>query len=60
MKDDWRFEPPKLLIRRSSFGFFATLDYTEARCLKATLSFKLLNNREDPYAQYDLEYSCSF
>lgn len=60
MKDEWRFEPPKLLIRRSSFGFFATIDYSDARSLKANLVFRPLENREEPYDQYDLEYFLAF
>lgn len=60
MKDEWRFEPPKLMIRRSSFGFFATIDYSDARSLKANLVFRPLDDREDPFDRYDLEYFLGF
>lgn len=60
MKDEWRFEAPKLLIRRSSFGFFATIDYSNARSLKANLVFRPLDDREEPYDRYDLEYFLAF
>jgi len=60
MKSDWRFEPPKLLIRRASFGFFATIDYSDARSLKANLVFRPLKDREEPYDKYDLEYFLAF
>lgn len=60
MKPESRFEPPKMLIRRSSFGFFATIDYSNARSLKANLVFRLLDDRDEPFDEYDLEYFLGF
>ncbi|WIV66573.1 Eco57I restriction-modification methylase domain-containing protein [Natrialbaceae archaeon AArc-T1-2] len=60
LKDDWRFEPPKLLIREAGVGFYATVDYTDARCLKSVMSFRPLEDPEEPYDQYDLEYFLGF
>jgi hypothetical protein len=60
MMPESRYKPPKLLIRRNSFGFFATIDYSDARSLKANLVFRLLDDREDPYNKYDLEYFLAF
>ncbi|CDK38908.1 putative type IV restriction endonuclease [Halorubrum sp. AJ67] len=56
LRDDERFEPPKLLIRRTGVGFFATIDYTDARALKANLVFKLREDRDNSFKQYDLEF----
>jgi len=60
LKDDWRFEPPKLLIREAGVGFYATVDYTDARCLKSVMSFRPQEDREEPFDQYDLEYFLGF
>lgn len=60
LKDDFRFDSPKLLIRESSFGFYATVDYTVARCLKAVLSFRPKPDREAPFDRYDVEYFLGF
>lgn len=60
LKDDQRFEPPKLLIRRTGVGFFTTIDYSEARALKANLVFRLRDDRDEPFDQYDLEYFLGF
>ena len=56
LKDGWRYEPPKLLIRQASVGFFATVDDTDARCLQAVFSFRLKEDRDSPYDEYDVEY----
>ncbi|WP_246986360.1 Eco57I restriction-modification methylase domain-containing protein [Halorientalis marina] len=60
LKDDWRYEPPKLLIRQASVGFFTTVDYSEARCLQAVFSFRPKEDRQDPFDNYDLEYFLGF
>jgi hypothetical protein len=60
LKDDWRFDPPKLLIRQASVGFYATVDYSDARCLQAVFSFRPKANREAPFDQYDIEYFLGF
>ncbi|MFA1612454.1 Eco57I restriction-modification methylase domain-containing protein [Halobellus rubicundus] len=60
LKDDWRFEPPKLLIREAGVGFYATVDYTDARCLKSVMSFRPKEDREEPFEKYDLEYFLGF
>lgn len=56
LKDDSRFRPPKLLIRQASVGFFATVDYTDSRCLQSVFSFIPKESRDDPYKEYDIEY----
>jgi type I restriction-modification system DNA methylase subunit len=56
LKDNWRFEPPKLLIREAGFGFYSTVEYETGRCLKSVLSFRPLENPDEPYDQYDIEY----
>jgi len=58
--DKERFEPPKLLIRRTGLGFFSTMDYSNARSIKANLVFRLLDDRKEPYSNYDLEYFLGF
>jgi type I restriction-modification system DNA methylase subunit len=60
LKDDWRYEPPKLLIRQASVGFFTTVDYTNARCLQAVFSFRPKEDREEPFDNYDIEYFLGF
>jgi hypothetical protein len=60
LKDDWRFEPPKLLIREAGVGFYATVDYTDARCLKSVMSFRPIEDRDEPFDQYDIEYFLGF
>lgn len=60
LKDKWRFEPPKLLIREAGVGFYATVDYSDARCLKSVMSFRPLDDPEEPFDQYDLEYFLGF
>jgi type I restriction-modification system DNA methylase subunit len=60
LKDEWRYEPPKLLIRQASVGFFTTIDYSPARCLQAVFSFRPKDDREDPYSNYDIEYFLGF
>jgi len=60
LKDAWRFDPPKLLIREAGVGFYATVDYTQARCLKSVMSFRPAEEREEPFDKYDLEYFLGF
>lgn len=60
LKDNWRFEAPKLLIRQASVGFFTTVDYSDARCLQAAFSFRPKDDREEPASNYDLEYFLGF
>lgn len=60
LNDDERFDPPKLLIRRTGLGFFCTIDYSDTRALKANLVFRLLDDREEPFDQYELEYFLGF
>ncbi|MFC6723205.1 Eco57I restriction-modification methylase domain-containing protein [Halobium palmae] len=60
LKDDSRYEPPKLLIRQASVGFFTTVDYTDARCLQAVFSFTPKDEREEPFENYDIEYFLGF
>ncbi len=60
LKDGWRFEAPKLLIRQASVGFFTTIDYSDARCLQSVFSFRPKESREEPYSNYDLEYFLGF
>lgn len=60
LKEPWRFESPKLLIREAGVGFYATVDQTDARCLKSVMSFRPLEDREYPLNQYDPEYFLGF
>jgi type I restriction-modification system DNA methylase subunit len=60
LKDDWRYTPPKLVIRQASVGFFATVDNTDARCLQAVFSFRPKNERDEPFDKYDIEYFLGF
>jgi len=60
LKDDWRFEPPKLLIREAGVGFYSTIDNSNARCLKSVMSFRLIEDRNEPFDEYDLEYLLGF
>jgi hypothetical protein len=60
LKDTWRFEPPKLLIREAGVGFYATVDYTDARSLKSVMSFRPAEEREEPFDKYELEYFLGF
>ncbi|WP_338741458.1 TaqI-like C-terminal specificity domain-containing protein [Haloplanus salilacus] len=60
LKDAWRFEPPKLLIREAGVGFYATVDYTDDRCLKSVMSFRPAEEKDEPFDQYDVEYFLGF
>lgn len=60
LKDDSRYEPPKLLIRQASVGFFSTVDYTDARCLQSVFSFRPKEDQEEPFDEYDVEYFLGF
>lgn len=55
-EDEALYEPPKILLRKTGFGFNAFVDYSDARCLQVVFIFRLQEEREDPYDEYDLEY----
>jgi type I restriction-modification system DNA methylase subunit len=55
-EDESLYEPPKILLRKTGFGFNAFIDYTNARSLQVVFLFRLLEERDDPFDQYDLEY----
>jgi len=55
-EDDSLFEPPKMLVRKTGFGFNATIERTNGRTLQVVYVFRTKNDREDPYDRYDLEY----
>ncbi|OAQ54840.1 hypothetical protein HTG_04535 [Natrinema mahii] len=55
-EDEALYDPPKILLRKTGFGFNAFVDYTDARCLQVVYVFRLLEDRAEPYEQYDLEY----
>lgn len=50
------YEPPKILLRKTGFGFNAMLDNSDARCLQVVFVFRLQDDREGSYDKYDLEY----
>jgi hypothetical protein len=60
LKNPWRYESPKLLIRQASVGFFTTVDYTNARCLQSVFSFRPIEDREEEFQNYDIEYFLGF
>ena len=55
-EDESLYEPAKILLRKTGFGFNALIDYTDARCLQVVFVFRLQDDREHPFDQYDLEY----
>lgn len=55
-EDESLYEPPKILLRKTGFGFNAMLDYNNSRCLQVVFLFRLQDEREDPFDKYDLEY----
>ncbi len=55
-EDESLYEPPKILLRKTGFGFNAFIDYSDARCLQVVFVFRLQDDCEDPFDQYDLEY----
>jgi hypothetical protein len=55
-EDESLYEPPKILLRKTGFGFNAFIDYADSRCLQVVFVFRLQDGREDPFDQYDLEY----
>jgi hypothetical protein len=55
-EDDSLFEPPKMLVRKTGFGFNATIERTDGRTLQVVYVFRTRDNRDDPYDRYDLEY----
>lgn len=60
LKDSQRYQPPKLLIRQASVGFFTTVDYSDARCLQSVFSFRPKDQREGSASKYDIEYFLGF
>jgi len=55
-EDESLYEPPKILLRKTGFGFNAFVDYTDARCLQVVFVFRLQDDRDSPFDEYDLEY----
>ena len=55
-EDDSLFEPPKMLVRKTGFGFNATIERFDGRTLQVVYVFRAKENREDKYDHYDLEY----
>ena len=62
-EDESLYEPPKMLLRKTGFGFNAFIEYEDARCLQVVFVFRLkaLDERdapfdEYPWTEYDLEY----
>jgi type I restriction-modification system DNA methylase subunit len=55
-EDESLYEPPKILLRKTGFGFNAFIDYDDSRCLQVVFVFRLQDDCEDPFDQYDLEY----
>lgn len=55
-EDESLYEPPKILLRKTGFGFNAFVDYSDARCLQVVYVFRLGDDRDEPFDQYDLEY----
>lgn len=55
-EDESLFEPPKMLVRKTGFGFNATIERTNGRTLQVVFVFRTKDNRDAPYDRYDLEY----
>ncbi len=55
-EDESLYEPPKILLRKTGFGFNAMLDYSNARGLQVVFVFRLKDDLDAPYNKYDLEY----
>ncbi|PHQ37656.1 hypothetical protein DJ69_15645 [Halorubrum persicum] len=55
-EDESLYEPPKILLRKTGFGFNAFIDYSDARCLQVVFVFRLKDDRDKPFDQYDIEY----
>lgn len=55
-EDESLYEPPKILLRKTGFGFNAMLDFDNSRCLQVVFVFRLQEDREVPFDNYDLEY----
>jgi len=43
-----------MLVRKTGFGFNATIERTNGRTLQVVYVFRTKNDREDPYDRYDL------
>jgi len=50
------YAPPKMLVRKTGFGFNANIDRTEGRTVQAVYVFRLRDDRHEPLDNYDLEY----
>lgn len=55
-EDEPLYDPPKILLRKTGFGFNAFIDYDDSRCLQVVFVFRLQDDREGSLDQYDLEY----
>jgi hypothetical protein len=55
-EDESLYEPPKILLRKTGFGFNAMIDYSNARCLQVVFIFRPQNGRDEHHEKYDLEY----
>lgn len=55
-EDESLYEPPKILLRKTGFGFNAFIDYSDARCLQVVFVFRLKEDRLEEFEPYDLEY----
>lgn len=55
-EDPSLFEPPKMLVRKTGFGFNATIGRTNGRAVQAVYVFRTKDDRDKPYDQYDIEY----
>lgn len=55
-EDPSLYEPPKILLRKTGFGFNAFIDYSDARCLQVVFVFRLKDDRDEEFERYDLEY----
>lgn len=55
-EDESLYEPPKMLLRKTGFGFNAFVDYSDARCLQVVFVFRLKYDRDEEAKPYNLEY----
>lgn len=55
-KDDSYYEPPKLVIRKTGRGIYATIDETDTMTVQTVFIFKLRNDRPQEYVPISLYY----
>ncbi len=55
-KDPYLYEGPKILVRKTGVGIYATIDYTGAYCPQVVFIFKLRENIPQRYKELNLEY----